>query len=467
MNRLQLATFVVVAVFGLISGPSPVHGAKPFARASTQTVDLGRRIFEHNWARPESWAGPEKLGKKGDGLGPMFNDVSCVACHEQGGGGGAGENSHNVELLNVDLRSSPLIRARMQMLEQAHTVHPTLSRTKSSMVLHHFGFGSGDEELEYQKFRFQLREQVLEGTTKKADPTVVQARFEVAERNTPALWGLGEIEQIRIRQGNRLRVMLAVWQRQNGRGVSGRLPRTVASEQGWYGWRGQVGDLQQFVESACATELGLDVPQQVQPENPLHPSASRNRSGELDLTRQQILALTAFVAKLPRPVQFVPSDPVTRQIAEDGEVQFHRIGCAECHVRTMGTVAGIYSDFLLHDMGPRTADQATANPERMLSQAEVERLLLQADYYGGDDVTSQSVPTQLDQEWRTPPLWGAADSAPYLHDGRAETFHDAIEMHEGEASQSAEAYRLLNDEQRGQLLSFLDTLRAPLLDGDK
>ena len=72
------------------------------------------------------------------------------------------------------------------------------------------------------------------------------------------------------------------------------------------------------------------------------------------------------------------------------------------------------------------------------------------------------VPTNVDQEWRTPPLWGSADSAPYLHDGRAETFHDAIELHEGEASASAEEYRRLSDEQRSSLLSFLDTLRAPV-----
>ena len=34
-------------------------------------------------------------------------------------------------------------------------------------------------------------------------------------------------------------------------------------------------------------------------------------------------------------------------------------------------------------------------------------------------------------EWRTPPLWGVADSAPYMHDGRANTLSDAIELHGG------------------------------------
>ena len=32
----------------------------------------------------------------GDGLGPVFNANSCVACHFQGGVGGGGDSAHNV-----------------------------------------------------------------------------------------------------------------------------------------------------------------------------------------------------------------------------------------------------------------------------------------------------------------------------------------------------------------------------------
>ena len=42
--------------------------------------------------------------------------------------------------------------------------------------------------------------------------------------------------------------------------------------------------------------------------------------------------------------------------------------------------------------------------------------------------------TNYAQEWRTPPLWGVRDSAPYMHDGRAETLLEAISMHDGEAA---------------------------------
>ncbi len=68
----------------------------------------------------------------------------------------------------------------------------------------------------------------------------------------------------------------------------------------------------------------------------------------------------------------------------------------------------------------------------------------------------------LQREWRTPPLWGVADSAPYLHDGRSETLDSAIRWHGGEAAHVATAYRSLRSESREQILAFLATLRAPV-----
>src|SRR5262249_62084333 len=40
----------------------------------------------------------------------------------------------------------------------------------------------------------------------------------------------------------------------------------------------------------------------------------------------------------------------------------------------------------------------------------------------------------------TRPLWGLADTAPSLHDGRAPTIHDAIVLHGGEATAARDAY---------------------------
>src|SRR5690606_29081402 len=82
------------------------EGAAPISvEESAEKTALGEALFLHNWARPETWTRPERLGKGGDGLGPVFNATSCVECHALGGVGGAGGNEHNVELLSVVIPS--------------------------------------------------------------------------------------------------------------------------------------------------------------------------------------------------------------------------------------------------------------------------------------------------------------------------------------------------------------------------
>ena len=58
-------------------------------QASTQGAS-GRDIFLREWIPGDS------RSHGGDGLGPVFNDTSCVACHNQGGAGGGGPASKNV-----------------------------------------------------------------------------------------------------------------------------------------------------------------------------------------------------------------------------------------------------------------------------------------------------------------------------------------------------------------------------------
>jgi cytochrome c peroxidase len=70
-------------------------------------------------------------------------------------------------------------------------------------------------------------------------------------------------------------------------------------------------------------------------------------------------------------------------------------------------------------------------------------------------------PTRFNQEWRTPPLWGVADSAPYMHDGRAETLLESITMHDGEASGTRDRFLNLSLSDRHALIAFLETLVAP------
>jgi cytochrome c peroxidase len=80
---------------------------------------------------------------------------------------------------------------------------------------------------------------------------------------------------------------------------------------------------------------------------------------------------------------------------------------------------------------------------------------------GATNVDRQNALGALRQEWRTPPLWGVRDSAPYLHDGRADTLEQAIALHGGEAVRSAQRFFELKPEERMHVIAFLKSLRAP------
>jgi hypothetical protein len=75
----------------------------------------------------------------------------------------------------------------------------------------------------------------------------------------------------------------------------------------------------------------------------------------------------------------------------------------------------------------------------------------------GGEVTWDS----LQREWRTPPLWGVRDTAPYLHEGRAATLEEAILWHGREADSSRHAFCDLSRGDQDLLPAFLASLRAP------
>lgn len=65
------------------------------------------------------------------------------------------------------------------------------------------------------------------------------------------------------------------------------------------------------------------------------------------------------------------------------------------------------------------------------------------------------------REFTTARLWGVADTAPYLHDGRATTLFQAINAHGGEAQISRDAFLDLTVDEQKELIAFLKRLRTP------
>lgn len=279
--------------------------------------------------------------------------------------------------------------------------------------------------------------------------------YQHSQRNTPALFGAGMIDRLSDSVFDEMQARQA----SSTGGVSGRVPRAANGRVGRFGWRGQTENLHEFVLGACAIELGLEAPGHAQPVDPLDVRfdgsglpVSRSGGGQ-DVSDEQCRSLTQFVARLPPPRQAVPTNDCAAQAIARGELQFVKLGCAVCHVPQVAEIAGIYSDLLLHDMGEGLEDPVPANP--------AQPTIGSGSYYGGADSLLATVSPEQRREWRTPPLWGVRDSAPYLHDGRAQTFAEAIAWHGGEAAKSAREFRRLPKDEQEEVIAFLNCLSSP------
>ncbi|MGZ6870150.1 MAG: hypothetical protein ACXVHI_07595 [Frankiaceae bacterium] len=65
-------------------GPRPARPGGGADRGRDEARALGRELFAREWVPNDS------RSHGGDGLGPVYNDRSCLACHHQGGPGGGG-----------------------------------------------------------------------------------------------------------------------------------------------------------------------------------------------------------------------------------------------------------------------------------------------------------------------------------------------------------------------------------------
>jgi len=235
-------------------------------------------------------------------------------------------------------------------------------------------------------------------------------------RNPPALFGSGLIDQV---SAETLHALAANADPERPE-ISGRVSETVDGQVGRFAWKGHVPSLDDFVAQACEVELDLVIE---------HPTRDEHAVG-VDLRAADVAALTAFVGALDAPVEI---DDERR-----GEAVFNDVGCASCHVESVGPAQRVFSDLLLHDMGAGLSDAG----------------------FGYAEVAPSEL-VALAQEWRTPPLWGVRDSAPYLHDGRADTLEEAIALHGGEAETVVAAWNELAEEDRTAMDRFLRSLAAP------
>jgi CxxC motif-containing protein (DUF1111 family) len=468
-NRTAIHWMVTASVWVVIPG---IAASGPPARAADQAgakkaneeraIVLGRELFAREWVPND------RRSHGGDGLGPVYNERSCRGCHHQGpSGAGGGSAGTNIEIITPGrtgatstgvgfyyafsfsygpdgfeyrigdptggtTRSHRLDAARPNVGELVR-IHPGF-REAPSVVLHRYG-----NDADYRVWR----EWIL---GEHGSIAIV-----ASQRNPTPLFGMGLIDAIPDAA-----IEAAARRKHPGwPQVNGRVARLADDRIGRFGWKAQTATLRDFVLSAAAIELGLDVPGQAQAGDPRVPPI---KAPGLDLDRAECDALTAFVRSLPRPVAASPANPREEAARKGARSLFRSIGCAECHVEKLGGVEGLYTDLLLHAMSPELADTSSYGAF-LASEPPAARIIP-----AGARAARVARPP-AEEEWRTPLLWGLRDSAPYLHDGRAGTIDEAIRLHGGEAAASAQRYRQLSPREQASIQSFLLSLAAPDVPG--
>lgn len=261
----------------------------------------------------------------------------------------------------------------------------------------------------------------LHSTTTGLRPPIDPAANVFELRQTPPVFGLGMIDRI----ADATIEAAADPDDSDGDGVSGRVHVLSGDRVGRLGWKASVPDLVEFTRDALADELGVTVP--VQAGATFGKTADSDGVTDPEISSEDLSDLVFYLSSLAPP----PRTSIAPALEDEGEEVFGEIGCAACHTPSLpdrdGNDVPLYSDLLLHDVA--------------------------ADGLVGIEEGDASM-----RELRTPPLWGLATTAPYMHDGAAQTVEEAILRHAGEAATVRSAFQALPEQDRNALIAFLESL---------
>ena len=385
MRGVGIAGVVVAGIlfFGLSNAKPPaplpeLGGPLPgLTEEQMQRFVAGRQVFERIFT-PET------------GLGPLFNSTSCAECHENPVAGGAGdETEFHATRFVPPATCDPLEGQGGPVIQQRAT--PLLEAA-----------GIAKEE--------------------------IPASAQVGNRSTPPIFGFGLLDAIPD-------ATILAHEHRSG----GRAHRLEDGRVGRFGRKARVASLLEFNAGAFLQEQGITNPlnpSELQPNGqPLPPGT--DPQAEPELSPSDLLLANDFVRFLAPPPPKQPESRHEARAMRQGHGLFHKIGCATCHTPSMRTgpnpiealdrkVVHLYSDLLLHDMGPDLADICL-----------------------GDARPS---------EFRTAPLMGLRFLSRFLHDGRATTADAAVQLHGGQATHARAAFERLSPEDREALLTFLGSL---------
>ncbi len=400
---------------------------------------VGNSFFRANWVTAP--ASVQSL----DGLGPMFNAISCGSCHFKDGRAqppatlSAPLNGllFRLSIPGTDDYGGPLPEPIYGSQLQDKGILNVLIEGKVSVAYEAIADMYPDAE------PFALRRPIYQFEGLNYGPMATGWMY--SPRIAQQLPGLGLLEI--VPEGDLLQFSDEF--DANLDGISGR-PNYVwdveknAVVMGRFGWKANQPNLKQQTAGAFGGDIGITTgllptshltvfQQQQYPNLP--------NGGNPELPNNLFDQVVTYMRALAVPVRRQYDDPVVLR----GKYLFGELNCAGCHRPQLqtgdnGPINALhnqkiwpYTDLLLHDMGDALADN-------------------RPDYLA----------TGL--EWRTPPLWGIGllmtvnGHQSLLHDGRARNVEEAILWHGGEAQRAQTGFRNLTKEDRAALIDFVNSL---------
>lgn len=373
------------------------------------------------------------------GLGPLFNNVSCISCHHGDGKGLPFPGRTNSGMLTklsipgVSMHNEPLPVPGFggQLQDKAIAGREP----------------EGKLDIDYEEIAV-LYPDGTETVIRKPIYTFRNFYMPMAEnfmysvRLGPPVFGLGLLAMI---PESTILANVDAMDR-DGDGIRGKAnlvynPMSGKTELGRFGLKANHATLLSQIATAYNQDMGITSYFHTQ-ESSYGQSQHDDLGVHPEITDSMLDATVFYIQTLAVPAR----RNVDKEDVLKGERLFKQVNCSGCHTPSVKTGVDIrlsmmsnqriqpFTDLLLHDMGPGLADN---RPEYLATGSE----------------------------WRTPPLWGLGllkkvngNTAFYLHDGRARSIEEAILWHGGEAEQSKNRYMQLTKTERAAMLSFLESL---------
>lgn len=422
---------------------SAATSSAPFAQRmgglSGEEVDqfmLGRSFFAIPWVEAPSATTAR------DGLGPIFNANTCNSCHQK---------QNSATPFNADgtvHRSLVFKLSKIALDKQKKAINKLIPDSTYGTQIGINGTRSVPFEAKTSitkhtkkvvlKDKTQINLIYYKPVLSSLNYGPLDKETRISIRQAPAIVGAGFIE--RIPKASIL--ALAKAQKARNDHIQGQPnwvinPLSNQKSLGRFGYKASQDSIIMQTADAAAHDMGLTnafFPQELctkqQKACKNAPKGRPSPLGKLDLPMPRLVAMSFYLSK-----QKAPAPAQLNNEQQKGKTLFSQLGCDSCHHSSFNLDESLvihpYSDFLLHDMGEALADNRT---EFLASP----------------------------QQWKTTPLWGLGHRVRtnrfFLHDGRAKNVLEAILWHGGEAQKAQQQFTQLSQNQRHQLIQFLEAL---------